>query len=209
MKNVWLAGGLVFFIWSGIVVHGQNSLPAHPHLDIQPKILYINPQAHPGKVPEARGECRLTSVPATCDLAEQARLFIDNYLINVTVPEMNYLPVNQGKFDDMFPPRLILQSSSYGCALPKYRKSLPLLLRLMSGSRAGLEIDKAWAKDLIESMGPDGLYYIPVSQITGGLPAKGEQPVLAAIRRGACWARCRFIMPSRATKPGTALAGRW
>ena len=49
----------------------------------------------------------------------------------------------------------------------------------MCGSRKGLEIDKAWARDLIQSFGPDGFYYSPLSKILGYLPPEGVQPSFA------------------------------
>ena len=117
------------------------------------------------RIPQAagvsiRGEYTDALVPDTCDLEERARLFVDEYLNSITVPELMHEPFNRGRFD-LFPPRLTLDSGSYECSLSKYREALPLL-RMMTGSKKGLDIDQAWAENVLKCIGPDGHYYIPI-----------------------------------------------
>ena len=127
--------------------------------DVSP-VQYIRSDIPQAKTPQADGEYFESTVPDTLDLAERARLFIDSYLNRIVVPHLDYEPFDRGTFKQI-PPRLFLSVGSYQCALPKYRESLPLL-RIMSGSQQGLEIDQAWAETVLRCIGPDGLFYIPL-----------------------------------------------
>lgn len=167
-----LALGLCLMRSGGVLAHAPIELPG----DGAAPLIVIRPDAPTARTPAAKGRFEEASIPDTCTPDEQARLFIDNYLYNITsMPELDYLPFNRGKFDQV-PARLILDVTAYYCALPKYRESLPLL-RLMCGSEKGLEIDQAWARNLLQSMGPDGLYYTPLSAVAGNLPKGDEEPV--------------------------------
>jgi len=134
--------------------------PFHRPADVPP-VKYINPDNIPAAtVPAVRGRYEEEAVvPDTCNLEESARLFVDNFLPSVTVPELDYEPFNRGLLDKL-PPRLTLDLGGYICGLAKYREALPLL-RIMCGSQEALEIDKAWAKQILKCIGPDGFFYIP------------------------------------------------
>jgi hypothetical protein len=124
-----------------------------------PPIKFIRERAESAKVPRVEGKSFEDFVPDTCNVEERARLFLDNYLNSITVPELCHEPFNRGNLS-LVPPRLSLDAGSYDCALPKFREALPLL-RIMSGSQKGLDIDNAWAKLTLRCIGPDGLYYHP------------------------------------------------
>jgi hypothetical protein len=111
-------------------------------------------------VVSVRGEYADALVPDTCDLEDRARLFLDDYLNSITIPELMNEPFNHGRFNQS-PPRLTLDQGTYTCAMPKYREALPLL-RMMTGSKKGLDIDQAWAENILKCIGPDGLYYVPI-----------------------------------------------
>jgi hypothetical protein len=111
-------------------------------------------------VVSVRGEYADALVPDTCDLEERARLFVDNFLNSITVSELMNEPFNRGRFD-LYPPRLTLDPGGYECGLAKYREALPLL-RMMTGSKKGLDIDQAWAANVLKCIGPDGLFWIPL-----------------------------------------------
>ena len=92
-------------------------------------------------------------------LEECARLFVDDYLNSITVPELMNEPFDRGDFN-LTPPHINIDTGTYSCALPKFREALPLL-RMMMGSKKGLDIDQAWAENILKCIGPDGLYYVP------------------------------------------------
>src|SRR4030095_11597896 len=98
-------------------------------------VKYINNDPPRAAMPKVKGRYEEARVPDTCDLEEAARLFVDGYLTNITVPDPAYYhePYN---CDDLGqdPPRFTLGIGSYLCALPKFREALPLM-RTMSGSR--------------------------------------------------------------------------
>jgi hypothetical protein len=125
-----------------------------------PPVRYIRPDAPQGTVPEIKGKSYESLIPDTCNVEEVARLFLEHYLTEITIPDKEYYhePFNRGFFTAV-PPRITLDIGSYLCALPKYREALPLL-RMMTGSQKGLEIDKAWADHLLKGIGPDGLWYV-------------------------------------------------
>ena len=133
--------------------------PYHKPPNIPP-VKYMRDSIPQAAVPAIRGEYTDALVPDTCDLEDRARLFVDNFLNNITVPELMDEPFNRGRFD-LSPPRLTLDPGGYECGLAKYREALPLL-RMMSGSKKGLDIDQAWAANILKCIGPDGLCYIPL-----------------------------------------------
>lgn len=134
--------------------------PFHRPPDVPP-VKYIRHKIPAAKVVEARGEYHEALVPDTCDVEERPRLFLGNFLNSITIPELDDEPYSRGKFE-LIPARLTLDSASgYVCGMPKYRESLPLL-RIMTGSTKGLDIDRTWAENLLKCIGPDGLSYIPL-----------------------------------------------
>ena len=133
--------------------------PFHKPADI-PLVKYMRDKIPQAAVPSVRGEYTEALVPDTCDLEERARLFVDYFLNSITVPELMNEPFNRGDFD-LFPPRLTLDEGGYECGLAKYREALPLL-RMMTGSKKGLDIDPVWAANILKCIGPDGLCYIPL-----------------------------------------------
>ncbi len=132
--------------------------PFHKPADLPP-VKFMRDNIPQAAVVSVRGEYTDALVPDTCDLEERARLFLDKFLNSITVAELMNEPFNRGRFD-LFPPRLTLDTGSYTCGMPKYREGLPLL-RMMTGSTKGLDIDQAWAENVLKCIGPDGLYYVP------------------------------------------------
>jgi hypothetical protein len=133
--------------------------PFHKPANIAP-VKFMRDSIPQAAIVSARGEYTDALVPDTCDLEERAGLFVDYFLNSITVPELMNEPFNRGNFDQS-PPRLTLDPGGYECGLPKYREALPLL-RMMSGSKKGLDIDQAWAENVLKCIGPDGLYYVPL-----------------------------------------------
>ena len=133
--------------------------PFHRPANVPP-VKYMRESIPQAAVASFRGEYSDVLVPDTCDLEERARLFVDNFLNSITVPELMDEPFNRGRFN-LFPPRLTLDPGGYECGLAKYREALPLL-RMMTGSKKGLDIDQAWAANILKCIGPDGLCYIPL-----------------------------------------------
>ncbi len=136
-----------------------------------PPVKYMSPGPPDVQAPRASGQYYQAMVPDTCDLAEVARLFLEHYLTEITAanPELYHEPFNRCNFVSD-PARLSLDIGSYNCALPKFREALPLL-RAMTGSEKGMEIDQAWAEHFFRCIGPDGLFYVP----RVGRPWDGDQ----------------------------------
>ena len=134
-----------------------------------PPIRYIRTGDPQAKVPRIKGKREEEAlVPDTLNLEELARLVV-NHMTGIACLEKDgeiyYQPDLQA-----VPPRYSLSAGS-GQLWPKYMEALPLM-RLMSGSTQGLEVDKKWAEVILKSIGPDGLYYLPLAGRPLG-PAQG------------------------------------
>ncbi len=156
-STIWAGLAAAEPLSAGTVVPLSAGAPFEKPATLAP-LEQIRPGAGPAMVPTARGKTYDTIVPDTCDLAERARLFVENYLMATTVPELDYEPFDWG-FYDQIPPRQTLGWGDYICAWPKFRESLPLM-RMMIGNEVGFEIDRTWASHLLKSIGPDGLIYV-------------------------------------------------
>ena len=95
-------------------------------------------------------------VPDTLDLAERGRISINGVLGSVD-PAVGYEPYFL-TFFDVHPAYMIHWSSMVSGVLPKYLEALPLL-RLMSGSGEGREIEKGLLDSVIANTSEDGLIY--------------------------------------------------
>ncbi len=104
----------------------------------------------------AEGQPTGVAVPATLDLAEQARLGL-NGLLGTLDPAADYDPY----FLTFFlanPPYMLHWSSMYSGVLPKYLEALPLL-RLASGSNQDRDLEQAMLKAVVRNIAHDGLIY--------------------------------------------------
>jgi hypothetical protein len=131
------------------------------------KIQYIRDETPPFDIPSYKGKWYEDTVPYTLDLAERCALAI-NAVTSPTDPNADYeiywlaaLWLN--------PPRMERDWNDW-CQV-KYMEALPLL-RIASGSDLNNQVDGVWMTKLLQSIGPDGLAYIP----TGGRPWAPPEP---------------------------------
>jgi len=123
--------------------------------DTQP-IVYINPQVPQVNVPAYEGERYEAIVPDTLDLAERAALAVHG-LTGVLDPDANYEIFWSADLGNN-PPFMWHDFNDH--IQGKFHEALPLM-RLASGSRQNIEVDKRWMEITIQMQGPDGLLFYP------------------------------------------------
>src|SRR5437773_1636187 len=146
------------------------------------KIEYINPDAPAFKAPEYPGEYYEALVPATPDLAERARLAV-HAMTSMTNPNLDhemYFTVTH-----MSQPPAMDHNPSDMHSQGKFVESTALM-RIVSGSKENLEVDKKWMEVMLKMQGPDGLLYTPTTgrgwilpptmDVASGSPGASELP---------------------------------
>jgi hypothetical protein len=141
-------------------------------------ILYARDEVPRFDVPSYRGQSYSDRIPDTLDIAERARLGV-HALTSITDPDADYEiygachffrnpPVMDHDFNDW-----VQQQEGLMEALP--------LLRLAGGDNLNSQVDPVWMKATLESIGPDGLFYIPLEgRPWARLHADGINPVWKA-----------------------------
>ena len=119
-------------------------------------IVYINPEVPRVREPACEGERYEAIVPDTLDLAERAALAVHG-LTGVLDPDANYELYWAASFKTN-PPSMHHDFNDH--CQGKFHEALPLM-RLASGSRQNIEVDKCWMEITIQMQGPDGLLYYP------------------------------------------------
>ena len=104
------------------------------------------------------GETYTDSVPDTFDVAGRAELGI-NVLTRATNPAADYELYFEAKLARN---PVTMDNSWDDWCQGKFMEALPLL-RTITGSRHNDNVDRVWQEVLLKSIGPDGLYYIPVA----------------------------------------------
>src|SRR5215467_3832004 len=114
-------------------------------------------------IPPYSGELYEDTVPDTLDLAERAKLAL-RAATSITDPDAEY---EIYMWVDFFrnPPVMRHDFSDLALVAEGIMEGMPLL-RLVTGSDLNSNIDQAWMNSLLKSIGPDGLYYMPL----GGRP---------------------------------------
>ena len=139
------------------------------------KIDYISSERPIVELPELEGDRYEALVPDTLDLAERARLAIHG----MTAPTNPAADYEQYFHIDLFHNPPILMNNYADSCVVKFMDTVPLM-RQMSGSDAGRDVEQTWMEALLRSFGPDGLIYHPV----GGRPWAWEGTDL---RMGPIW----------------------
>lgn len=152
-KKITLALCSLLLTYSAIA---QNIIDGYDKDRPKSVIKYINPNAPAANAPTFKGKYYEDFVPDTLDIAQRAELAI-SAMTNATNPAADYemyfyLTVFRN-------PPVIMQDFSSWCQV-KYMEAMPLL-RLATGSKLNLVVDKTWTNVLIKSLGPDGLFYYP------------------------------------------------
>lgn len=120
-------------------------------------IRYIREEIPAIDIPPYRGERYEDTVPDTLDIAERIELAV-NGVTGPTDPDLDYRIYFWANF--FHEPPVMTHDFSDWCQ-PKFMEALPLL-RTASGSMLNHQVDEAWKEALLKSIGPDGLFYIPL-----------------------------------------------
>jgi len=95
--------------------------------------------------------------PDTLDWQERATLAV-NVLTRATDPEADYELYFNSDFRRNPP---LMDHNFNGICDCKFMEALPLM-RLVSGSRENLDVDRVWREVALRNLGPDGIYYYPL-----------------------------------------------
>ena len=149
------------------VSHGQTTpAAASPHPS---KFSGLNPDSLTNlEKMKPRGSWESVTVPATLDLAERADLAINGLIGDVDV--RNFYGVYQGFYFNRNPPSIdrghtgnTSDDALYGLTLtPRNVRTMPML-RTMSGSIYGLEIERGMMRELMSQISPSGEMFYPKS----------------------------------------------
>jgi hypothetical protein len=120
-------------------------------------IKYINSQVPRTELPAYSGQRYEATVPDTLDLEEQMASLAINGLTEPIDPDADYEIYWQAAFNTNPP---LMWHAESDCVQSKHMEALPLL-RLASGSRQNLHVEKRWMEVLRQMQGPDGLLYYP------------------------------------------------
>jgi len=129
---------------------------------MEDRVRYVNPEAPVPPETAYQGSYHEGCMPATLNLARRARLAI-NGMTEPTDPEADYRVYWKVAFR-FNPPVMYHDISDTGITL-KFMESVPRM-RLMSGSKQGLQVEQRWKEALVRMIGPDGLVATPLE----GLP---------------------------------------
>ena len=118
---------------------------------------YVRSEIPEFELPPYEGERYEALVPDTLDLAERAELAI-NGMTGPTDPKADYKLYWVANF--LYDPP-IMYHDWYDITEVKFMEALPLL-RIVTGSDLNNHVDRARMEVLLKSVGPDGLFYIPL-----------------------------------------------
>ena len=154
----------------------------HKSVPRRSPITYINPSAPAVNLPAYTGVSTERLVPDTLDLARMAALVIHG-MTGPTDAEADYEVYWRAHFWNK-PAMMIHAPSDSGIKL-KFLLALPLV-RLMSGSREGEEVERCWVRSLWQERGPHGLICTPLQgrpwgRFSAAEAAAGFQPDQSSI----------------------------
>jgi hypothetical protein len=123
------------------------------------KIEYIRKNIPEFEIPPYRGTRYEDQVPDTLDIAERSKLGI-NCLTGITDPNADR---EIYWYADFFrnPPVMLHDYNDWCLPVEGISEALPLL-RIATGSDLNGDVDRVWMETLLKSIGPDGLYYVPL-----------------------------------------------
>lgn len=127
------------------------------------RIQYVRPEAPHFEIPRYAGEVYRDRVPDTFDIAERSRLGI-HALTAIADPKADYEIWGAADFFRN-PATMVHDFNDWTQNQEGFMEALPLL-RLATGESMNSDVDPAWMRSTLQSIGPDGLLYIPL----GGRP---------------------------------------
>lgn len=136
---------------------------------------YIRESIPDFEIPGYAGETYRDRIPDTLDIAERSRLGI-NAITAITDPAADYEIYGASDFFRN-PATMMHDFNDWVQNQEGFMEALPLL-RLATGDSLNSEVDPAWMRGTLRSIGPDGLLYIPLTgRQWGRLHADGVNPV--------------------------------
>jgi len=141
-------------------------------------VQYVRTEIPRFSIPPYRGERYSDKVPDTLDLTERAKLGI-NVLTSITDPEADH---EIYWLTDVFrnPPIMLHDFNDWVQNQEGLMEALPLL-RNATGSTLNDQVDPAWMGSILKSIGPDGLFYVPLNgRPWSRIKAEGVDPVWRA-----------------------------
>jgi hypothetical protein len=139
---------------------------------------YVRKEAPAFQIPPYAGESYQDLVPDTIDLQERAKLAIHG-ITSITDPEWDH---EIFWLADFFrnPPIMLHDFSDWCQNVEGIMEVLPLL-RTATGSELNSKVDPVWMRTLLQSIGPDGLCYVPMDgRPWGRINSSGVDPVWKA-----------------------------
>ena len=143
----------------------------------------IRPQYIRGKIPSFeippyKGQTYEDRIPDTLDIAERARLAI-NGVTSIADPDADYEIHFLTDFSRN-PPIMVHDFNDWCQSMEGIIEVLPLL-RVATGDSLNNQVDDAWMKSMLKSIGSDGLAYLPLNgRPWSRLNASGVDPVYRA-----------------------------
>lgn len=134
-----------------------------------PGISYINPEIPEFEVPTVKGERYEVRVPDTLDLAERAALLV--HVMTESADLDNNAEIYWRANFGWKPPSMYHDMNDW-CEYKYYAPSL--LLRQACGADKNLEVEWHRMANLCQMQGPDGLFYIPLSNRPWATDAGGD-----------------------------------
>jgi hypothetical protein len=144
------------------------------------KVEYIREDIPAFEIPTAKGTRYVDTVPDTLDIAERAKLCV-NTITSITDGNADHEVYWLATFYQN-PPVMRHDFSDWVQSVEGMMEALPLV-RVASGSTQNAEVDAAWMRVQLKTIGPDGLVYIPLRGRPWALqsvPRAYEEPVWKA-----------------------------
>jgi len=150
-----MVGRRLFLKQAALLAAGAAGVPAiRPGKTDPPAGSGSSAAVFPGK--STPGDLPPNRVPDTLELAEHGRLALGGMLGSLD-PAIDYEAAFLSLFD-VHPAYMLHWSSMVSGVMPKYVEALPLL-RLMCGSREGMELQNGLMGAILRNMAEDGLVY--------------------------------------------------
>lgn len=171
LLKITLSTGLGCLVESDLAVAAKTT-------DLRNHAEYFRKEVPAFQVPPYRGESYEDLVPDTLDLQERAKLAIHG-ITSITDSKWDF---EIYWFADFFrnPPVMRHDFSDWCQNVEGIMEVLPLL-RMVTGSDLNSQVDTVWMRTLLESLGSDGLCYIPMNgRPWGRINTAGIDPVWRA-----------------------------
>jgi len=157
IKTMWLCLSVSVIASMAALAQSGDTGTAPGKTEPEYDIRYINDKAPAASVPALQGEFYDDFIPDTLDIAERSLLAV-NGLTGPLDPACDYELYWVTKL--IHNPPVMYHDWNDWCGY-KFWESLPLM-RMVTGSNLNDEVDRVWLQVLMKSIGPDGLFYIPM-----------------------------------------------